>query len=142
MIVKGVFGATVLVGVLGAAPALAGEGAAAGSAAFTIDGGAVNSVAVSAAVGKQDAFAGAYSEPNPVDLFNAGASIDASNTAFALGSAGEIAVTDILPGSVTTLDGSADPDLSTAQANELAANSTIFIGTDAGDPVVELVPTP
>ncbi len=61
--------------------AVAGEGGAAGSAAFTIDGttGNVTGVAVSAAVGKQDAFGGAFQN-----------SFLQENTAFAQVSAGTV----------------------------------------------------
>ena len=125
---------TTLLGALSLAPAAqAGEGGAAGAAAFSIDGGGnVTGVAVAAAVGKQDAFAGALNDPA---LANA-------NTAFALGSAGVITVTSIdIVGGFTGVSGTADPALGTPQANNFGANAaTIQIGTVGGDPLVNLGP--
>jgi hypothetical protein len=111
-----------------ASSALAGEGGAAGSAAFTINTGSVTGVAVSAAIGKQDAFAGA---------FNEGAG---NNTAFALGSAGTINVNSIASMSLSSIGTNSDPTLGTAQANSFAATTSVQIGTQSGDPVVVVKP--
>lgn len=112
--------------------ALAGEGGAAGSAAFTIDtaSGSVSGVAVSAAIGKQDAFAGAYNAAT------------GDNTAFAMGSAGVINVNTIESLSVGSLSSSSDPDLGASQANSFTATTSVQIGTVSGDPVVDIAPTP
>ena len=123
---------TTLLGVLSLAPvAQAGEGGAAGAAAFSIDaGGNVTGVAVAAAVGKQDAFAGALNDPAGVN----------ANTAFALGSAGVITVVSIdqLTG-FTDVQGSADTALEVDQANSFGSDAaTISIGTVGGDPLVNL----
>ncbi len=123
---------TTLLGVLSLAPvAQAGEGAAAGAAAFSIDaGGNVTGVAVAAAVGKQDAFAGALNDPAGLN----------ANTAFALGSAGVITVggIDQFVG-FTNVQGSSDPALEVDQANSFGADAaTISIGTVGGDPLVNL----
>jgi hypothetical protein len=121
--------AAVSVSALGlASSALAGEGGAAGSAAFTITGGNVTGVAVSAGIGKQDAFAGAFN------------SSTGDNTAFALGSAGTINVNSLTSMSVGSLATVEDPALATAQANTFAATSSVQIGTVSGDPVVVVKP--
>ena len=59
--------------------ARAGEGGTAGSAAFTIDGGNVTGVAVSAAVGKENASSAAFN-------YEAGSGVQ--NSAWSLGTAG------------------------------------------------------
>lgn len=123
-------------GALSLAPiALAGEGGAAAAAAFTIDAttGNVSGAAVSAAVGKQDAFAGALNDP-------AGAN---ANTAFALGSAGVINVTSIDQTSgFTGVQGTADADLATNQENSFSSNAaTVRIGSTDGDAIADLGPT-
>jgi hypothetical protein len=124
--------AAVSVSALGmASGALAGEGGAAGSAAFTINEGSVTGVAVSAAIGKQDAFAGAFNDGTTGD-----------NTAFALGSAGTISVSTLESMSVGLLSSESDPALGTAQANNFAANTSVQIGTGDGDKVVEITPAP
>ena len=123
------------VGTLSLTPiAFAGEGGAAGAAAFTIQGGEVTGVAVSAAVGKQDAFAGALNDPAGV----------AANTAFALGSAGVITVTSVdQTTGFTDVQGSADADLGTDQGNTFGSQAaTVLIGNTSGDAVVDLGPTP
>ena len=108
--------------------AMAGEGGAAGSAAFQTDGlGSVIGVAVSAAVGKQDAFAGAFND-----------SVSGNNTAFAQGSAGTIAVTGLGSMSIASITSSSDPDLTTSQQNSFTAATTVLIGTVSGAPVVRI----
>lgn len=110
--------------------AFAGEGGAAGSAAFTITDSVVTGVAVSAGIGKQDAFAGAFN------------SSTGDNTAFAMGSAGTINVNGLGSMSVDSLGSSNDQDLTLAQANEFAATTSVQIGTGSGDAVVNVAPTP
>ncbi|WP_231599550.1 hypothetical protein, partial [Crocosphaera watsonii] len=131
--------ATIIAGVFGvSSSAQAGEGGAAGAAAFSIDAGAVTGVAVAAAVGKQDAFAAAF---NVNDTgFNLPAAALANNTAFALGSAGVIQITTAAPGSFANVSGNQDPDLETAQENQFASGPTIQIGTQDADQLVDLVP--
>lgn len=105
---------------------MAGKGGAAGSAAFQTDGSSsVIGVAVSAAVGKQDAFAGAFND-----------SVNGNNTAFAQGWAGTIAVMGLGSMSITS---SNDPDLTTSQQNSFTAATTVFIGTVSGAPVVRIL---
>ena len=109
--------------------AFAGEGAAAGSAAFTIDNSTatptVTGVAVAASVGKNDASAAAY---------NSGT----ANSAFALGSAGLITGTNIGDSANASMVGTADADLATDQGNDLTGAATIDLGTVAGDNVITL----
>lgn len=107
--------------------AFAGEGGAAGAAAFTIEGGVVTGVAVAAAVGKNDASAAAFN--NVTDDFN---------SAFALGSAGAIQMTDIGNPESAAMVGGEDPALTTAQANDLTGSATIQLGTDAGATIVTI----
>jgi hypothetical protein len=109
--------------------AFAGEGGAAGSAAFTINSaGGVTGVAVSAGIGKQDAFAGA---------FNTSAG---DNTAFAMGSAGTINVNTLGSIAVGTIGSSEDLALGTAQANSFVATTSVQIGTVSDDAVVVVKP--
>jgi len=107
-------------GTLSLAPiAFAGEGGAAAAAAFSIDAttGNVSGAAVSAAVGKQDAFA--------------------------LGSAGVINVTSIDQTSgFTGVQGTADDDLATNQGNSFSSEAaTVRIGSVNGDAIADLGPT-
>ncbi|ELS03099.1 hypothetical protein Xen7305DRAFT_00028190 [Xenococcus sp. PCC 7305] len=123
-------------GALSLAPiASAGEGGAAAAAAFTIDAttGNVSGAAVSAAVGKQDAFAGAMNDPAGVN----------ANTAFALGSAGVINVTSVdqITG-FTDVQGTADTQLGTNQENSFSSSAaTVRIGSQNGDAIADLGPT-
>ena len=108
--------------------AIAGEGAAASSAAFSIDGtGNVTGVAVSAAVGKHDAFAGAFND-----------SFLQENTAFAQGSAGTTTVTGLNSMTVGSITSASDPSLATNQANSFTSLTTVQIGTTSGDSVVQI----
>jgi hypothetical protein len=96
-------------GIFGSASnAFAGEGGAAGAAAFRVEGGAVTGVAVAASVGKQDAFAGAFND--------IGANM---NSAMALGSAGVITMTTLNATSLASVNSAADTQLGIAQGNEL-----------------------
>jgi hypothetical protein len=125
-----------LLGAVGfASSARAGEGGIAGSAAFTINAGAITGVAVSAAVGKENASAAA---------FNYEAGLGIQNAAWALGSAGIqdfTAVGDINGLNVTPV-AEAVADRATAQGNTFSAGTvTVQLGTVAGEAVVKS-PTP
>lgn len=108
--------------------AFAGEGGAAGAAAFTIEEDKVTGVAVAASVGKNDASAAAF---NDVTL--------KENSAFALGSAGAIDMQGIGDPDGAAMTGTADTQIGVAQANELTGNATIQIGTESED-VIATVP--
>ncbi|GAX36126.1 hypothetical protein [Nodularia sp. NIES-3585] len=105
--------------------AIAGEGGAAGSAAFTITNGSVVGVAVAAAIGKNDAASYARQQGG-------------ENIAAALGSAGAITMNDI--GGTVSILGADDPDLGTAQANSLTASTTLTIGTASNATLVNINP--
>jgi hypothetical protein len=110
--------------------AFAGEGGAAGAAAFTIDGTNVTGVAVAASVGKNDASAAAFN--NVANNFN---------SAFALGSSGAIDMQGIGdPDSAAMTGGASDATLlAVEQANELTGNATIQLGTATGN-VIATIP--
>ncbi|MDY6899554.1 MAG: hypothetical protein SWZ49_15970 [Cyanobacteriota bacterium] len=114
--------------------AFAGEGGAAGAAAFTIDGTdptnpVVTGVAVAASVGKQDAGAAAF---NMID-----ANDNALNSAFALGSAGVITMDNIGAGDGTqNMAGSADVDVTVAQENSFTNSGSINLGTASGETIL------
>ena len=109
--------------------AFAGEGGAAGAAAFTINGGNVTGVAVAASVGKQDAGAAAF---NTVDLNG-----DPLNTAYGLGSAGVINMGNIGANDGTqTMAGTADPDIGANQVNTFTASGSINLGTASGETIM------
>ncbi|MGB3757377.1 MAG: hypothetical protein WBA07_13535 [Rivularia sp. (in: cyanobacteria)] len=109
--------------------AFAGEGGAAGAAAFTIDGTAVTGVAVAASVGKQDAGAAAF---NMIDV-----NANPLNSAFALGSAGVITMENIGAGDGTqSIAGSADADVTTVQGNSFTASGSINLGTQSGETIM------
>jgi hypothetical protein len=112
-----------------ASGAMAGEGGAAGAAAFTIDtNGKVTGVAVASAIGKNDASAYAYNDVT-----------GQTNTAGALGSGGLVTLTNTTPGEFTIV-GHADASLGTAQNNQFAATTTVSLGTAANDPIVKIAP--
>jgi hypothetical protein len=119
-----------IIGAVFAPVARAGEGGIAGSAAFTIDAtGKVTGVAVSSAVGKQDAAAHA---------FNYGAGGTVQNAAFAIGSAGVISVNTVGDPNGSSYNTSADTALGTAQANTFSAGTVgIKLGTVSGDLLVD-----
>jgi len=110
--------------------ARAGEGGVAGSAAFTVDGTAVTGVAVSAAVGKEVAAAHAFN----YDGSNANG---LQNSAFAIGTAGEVGIAGLGDPAGFTLDALEDTDRATAQANNFTAGYTIQIGTQSGNTLVD-----
>lgn len=112
--------AAVTAGTLGLAPAsFAGEGGVAGSAAFTLNAGAVTGVAAASAIGKLDAVAGATHTIATND-----------NVAAALGSAGGITAVTTFTGPFT---GIADPAAATAQANLFTAGSGVNINAVNGE---------
>ena len=110
--------------------ARAGEGGVAGSAAFTVDGGNVTGVAVSAAVGKENASAAAFNYTGVVSGLQ--------NSAWSLGTAGTqdfTAVGDANGFNVTSTEDSARV---TDQANSFSADPfSIKLGTTSGDAVVD-----
>ena len=109
--------------------AFAGEGGAAGAAAFTIDGTAVTGVAVAASVGKQDAGAAAF---NMID-----ANSNPLNSAFALGSAGVISMENIGAGDGTqSMTGTLDTQIGVAQENSFTNSGSINLGTASGETIL------
>ena len=108
--------------------ARAGTGGVAGSAAFTVDGGAVTGVAVSAAVGKDSAAAHSFN----YDAAQAGG---LQNSAFAIGTAGTQAFTTLGNSSGFDLITTADPALGSDQQNNFFGGTgyTIQLGTASGD---------
>lgn len=109
--------------------ARAGEGGVAGSAAFTVDGaGNVTGVAVSAAVGKENAMAHSfnYDGQNPNGL---------QNSAFALGTAGTLNLAGLGDPAGFGLNTIEDSDRGTDQVNSFAAGGgySIQLGTVSGD---------
>lgn len=108
--------------------AFAGSGGAAGAAAFTVTDGKVTGVAVSAAVGKDNAAAAAYNN-------------GANNSAFALGSASGIDIEDMDSKGSGYIYSYRDNDLEIAQNNDLTGASSIQLGTTSGDAVVNIPAT-
>ena len=112
--------------------ARAGEGGVAGSAAFTIDtSGSVRGVAVSAAVGKENASAAAFNYTGSVSGLQ--------NSAWSLGTAGTqdfSAVGDANGFNVTSTE---DSDRGTGQAGGFSPDPfSIKLGTTSGDAVVDV----
>lgn len=112
--------------------ARAGEGGVAGSAAFTVSGGEVTGVAVSAAVGKENAIAHAFN-------YNGGNANGLQNSAFALGTAGTVSLSNLGNPNGFTLDTLQDTDRLTPQNNSFTTGYSIQLGTGAGH-VVNRVP--
>ena len=111
--------------------ARAGEGGTAGSTAFTVDsGGKVTGVAVSAAVGKENASAAAFNYTGSVSGLQ--------NSAWSLGTAGTqdfTAVGDAAGFNVTSTEDSAR---GTEMTNSFSADPfSIKLGTTSGDTVVD-----
>ncbi|WP_375471721.1 hypothetical protein [uncultured Nostoc sp.] len=122
---------TVFTSIFGIASiALAGEGGAAGAVAFTIESGVVTGVAQSAATGKNDAAAAAFNAPNAANGI--------ANSAYALGSAGAITITNLGNPATAQIVGTPDTALGTAQINQFSSNTTIKIGTISGDELIKL----
>ncbi|MGB3511990.1 MAG: hypothetical protein WBA93_22680 [Microcoleaceae cyanobacterium] len=111
--------------------ARAGEGGIAGSAAFTVDAGNVTGVAVSAAVGKENASAAAFN-------YDTGGAAGLQNSAWALGSAGIQAFTGVGDPLGFGVTPTADADKANPQTNTFTEGTvTVQIGTTGGDAVVE-----
>lgn len=110
--------------------AKAGEGAIAASAAFSLSDGKVTGVAVSAAVGKNDAIATAN---------NRNVSGNVANTATAQGSAARILTTiNAEYSTVDRIEGTGDNNLGQSQGNELTAPLTVNLGTLPSGNVIEV----
>ena len=109
--------------------ARAGEGGTAGSAAFTVDGGNVTGVAVSAAVGKENASAAAFN-------YEVGSGVQ--NSAWSLGTAGTqdfSAVGDANGFNVTSTE---DTARGTDMTNTFSADPfSVNLGTTSGDSLVD-----
>lgn len=119
-------------GILGvSSQAFAGEGGAAGAAAFSVNDGKVTGAAVSAATGKTNAAATATNVSVEAGIFGASLGFT-SNTATAVGSAGKITVTSKnsdelgninISGVVGKIEAGVDGTPGTVQANQLNSNS-------------------
>ncbi len=109
-----------------ASVARAGEGGIAGSAAFTVDAGAVTGVAVSAAVGKESAAAHSFN-------YNGSNANGLQNSAFAIGTAGTLSIQGLGDPAGFSLDTMEDSDRGTAQDNSFTKGYEIQLGTAAGN---------
>ncbi|MEG4201765.1 hypothetical protein [Microcoleus sp. Pol12A5] len=109
--------------------ARAGEGGVAGSAAFTITGGQVIGVAVSAAVGKENAAAHSFN----YDAANANG---LQNSAFAIGTAGALTINTVGDPAGFSLNTIEDTDRATAQDNTFTAGYTIRLGSLSGSTLI------
>lgn len=110
-----------------ATAARAGEGGVAGSAAFTVDGTEVTGVAVSAAVGKENAAAHAFNYDGTNDN-------GLQNSAFAIGTAGTLSMGGLGDPAGFTLNTIEDTDRAATQDNTFTAGGyTIQIGTKSND---------
>ena len=117
--------------------ARAGEGGIAGSAAFTVvttgTTSNVTGVAVSAAVGKEAAAAHAFN-------FVPGGATTLQNSAFAMGSAGIMNVSNLgSSGGTTAIVLTEDTNRDVAQRNSFTTPFIIQIGTGDGSRVVETI---
>ena len=109
--------------------ARAGEGGVAGSAAFTVDGGNVTGVAVSAAVGKENASAAAFN-------YEVGSGVQ--NSAWSLGTAGTQDFTAVGDGAGFNVTSTEDSARGTEMTNSFSADPfSIKLGTKSGDSVVD-----
>lgn len=118
--------------------ARAGEGAVAGSAAFTVTADKVTGVAVSAAVGKRDAVAHAFNYSANASNFNL------QNSAFALGTSGQLSIGGIGDPSGSSYNTQMEDgtQILTNQVNNFNANAgfEIKLGTTTGNVVADTVP--
>ncbi|MEG3991613.1 hypothetical protein QUA13_31760 [Microcoleus sp. S28C3] len=106
--------------------ARAGEGGVAGSAAFTVGGTGVTGVAVSAAVGKENAAAHSFN-------YNGTSNTNGlQNSAFALGTAGTLSLNGLGDPAGFNLNTIQDSARGTAQINTFTAGYTINLGTTSG----------
>ena len=109
--------------------ARAGEGGVAGSAAFTVDGGNVTGVAVSAAVGKENASAAAFN-------YEVGSGVQ--NSAWSLGTAGTQDFTAVGDGAGFNVTSTEDSARETEMTNSFSADPFIIkLGTTSGNSVVD-----
>ena len=109
--------------------ARAGEGGVAGSAAFTVDGGNVTGVAVSAAVGKENASAAAFN-------YESGSGVQ--NSAWSLGTAGTQDFTAVGDGAGFNVTSTEDSARGTDMTNSFSADPfSIKLGTASGNTVVD-----
>jgi hypothetical protein len=106
--------------------ARAGEGGVAGSAAFTVVGTEVTGVAVSAAVGKENAAAHAFNYDGTNDN-------GLQNSAFALGTAGTLSLVGLGDPVGFNLNTVEDTARDIDQVNTFGAGYTIQLGTASGD---------
>ena len=114
--------------------ARAGEGGVAGSAAFTInDAGQVTGVAVSAAVGKENAAAHAFN----YDGSNANG---LQNSAFAIGTAGTLTINGLGDPAGFNLNTVEDTARTVEQANSFTTGYSVKLGTASGDPLTAPAP--
>ena len=109
--------------------ARAGEGGTAGSAAFTIDGGNVTGVAVSAAVGKENASSAAFN-------YEAGSGVQ--NSAWSLGTAGTQDFTSVGDANGFNATSTEDSARGTDMTNTFSADPfSVNLGTTDGDSLVD-----
>ncbi|MDE5080612.1 MAG: hypothetical protein O4859_04400 [Trichodesmium sp. St18_bin1] len=110
--------------------ARAGEGGTAGSTAFTVDsGGKVTGVAVSAAVGKENASAAAFN-------YESGSGLQ--NSAWSLGTAGTQDFTAVGDANGFNVTSNEDSARGTEMTNSFSADPfSIKLGTTSGDSVVD-----
>ncbi|PSB23109.1 hypothetical protein C7B69_14965 [filamentous cyanobacterium Phorm 46] len=109
--------------------ARAGEGGVAGSAAFTVGTGSlVTGVAVSAAVGKENAAAHSFN-------YNGLNTNGLQNSAFAIGTAGTLSLNGLGDPAGFSLNTIEDSNRAIAQANTFTAGGgyTIQLGTTSGN---------
>ncbi|MEG4987523.1 hypothetical protein QUB08_17385 [Microcoleus sp. BR0-C5] len=107
--------------------ARAGEGGVAGSAAFTVNDGKVTGVAVSAAVGKENAFAHSFN-------YNGDNDTGLQNSAFAIGTGGTLSLNGLGDPAGLNVNTIEDSARDVVQANILGGY-TINLGTTSGDPL-------
>ena len=110
--------------------ARAGEGGTAGSAAFTVDsGGKVTGVAVSAAVGKENASAAAFN-------YEVGSGVQ--NSAWSLGTAGTQDFSSVGDANGFNVTSTEDTARGTDMTNTFSADPfSVNLGTTSGDSLVD-----
>ncbi|MBE9146208.1 hypothetical protein [Planktothrix mougeotii] len=131
----------VVLGSLGlSSVARAGEGAVAGSAAFTVTADKVTGVAVSAAVGKRDAVAHAFNYSGT----GTGNTFGLQNSAFALGTSGQLSIGGIGDPSGSTYNTTMEDGVQilTTQGNSFntGAGFEIKLGTTTGNVLANTLP--
>ena len=109
--------------------ARAGEGGTAGSAAFTVNGGNVTGVAVSAAVGKENASAAAFN-------YEVGSGVQ--NSAWSLGTAGTQDFSSVGDANGFNVTSTEDTARGTDMTNTFSADPfSVNLGTTSGDSLVD-----